>query len=214
MAGHGVSPDSGSIDYINLTLFNKKPDRFGSPIRPKDKHSMKKFIFSVFICSLFFYQETFAQELKSEFLFGLEINLAAPQVVGPVLKGLRLISPFRNGFVKSDKINGKILECSGDWGLVIDSTTFKVDSRAAIKTDDGALIYIAYSGYSYATAKIAAMIGAGKGGELSPSDYYFRTSVSFETGSPKYAWLNHTVAIGVGSFPAAGKVAFRIYAIK
>jgi len=175
---------------------------------------MKKFILSVFTCSLFFHQKTFSQELKSEFLFGLEIDLNPPQLVGPVLKGTRLISPFRNGFVKSDKINGKILDCSGDWGLIIDSTTFKVDSRAVIETDDGALIYITYSGYSHADAKIAALIGAGKGGELSPSDYYFRTSVSFETGSPRYAWLNYAVAIGVGRFPSAGKVAFRIYVIR
>jgi Protein of unknown function (DUF3237) len=119
---------------------------------------MKKFIFSIIICSLFFHQQIFGQELKSEFLFGLEVNLKPPQVVGPVLKGTRLISPFRDGVVKSDKINGKILECSGDWGLVIDSTTFKVDSRVTIETDDG--------------------------------------------------------AIGVGRFPAAGKIAYRIYAIE
>jgi hypothetical protein len=175
---------------------------------------MKKFIFSLFMCSLFFHQQVFAQELKSEFLVDLEINLNPPQVVGPVLKGTRLISPFKNGLVKSDKINGKILEGSGDWGLVLDSTTFKVDSRATIETDDGALIYMTSSGYSHANAKISAMIGAGKGGELSPSDYYFRTSVSFETSSPRYAWLNHTVAIGVGRFPAKGKVAYRIYEIQ
>jgi hypothetical protein len=175
---------------------------------------MKKFIFSLFMCSLFFHQQVFAQELKSEFLVDLEINLNPPQVVGPVLKGTRLISPFKNGLVKSDKINGKILEGSGDWGLVLDSTTFKVDSRATIETDDGALIYMTSSGYSHANAKISAMIGAGKGGELSPSDYYFRTSVSFETGSPRYAWLNRIVAIGVGSFPAAGKVAYRIYVVR
>jgi hypothetical protein len=175
---------------------------------------MKKFIFSVFICSLFFQQQIFAQELKSEFLFDLEIDLNPPQVVGPVLKGTRLIFPFKDGFVKSDKINGKILECGGDWGLVLDSTTFKVDVRATIEADDGALIYMAYSGYDHTNAKSFAMISAGKGSELSPSDYYFRTSVSFETSSPKYAWLNHTVAISVGRFPAAGKVAYRIYAIK
>jgi len=175
---------------------------------------MKKFIFSLFICSLFFRQQLFAQELRSEFLFDLEIDLKPPQVVGPVLKGTRLISPFKDGLVKGDKINGKILECSGDWGLLIDSATFKVDSRATIQTDDGALIYITYTGYSHSTAKVAALIGAGKGGELSPADYYFRASVSFETSAPGYAWLNHTVAIGVGRFPAAGKVAFRMYAIK
>jgi hypothetical protein len=175
---------------------------------------MKKYIFSIIICFLFSRQEIFAQELRSEFLFGLEISLDPPQVVGHVWKGTRLISPIRDGLVKGDKINGKIVACSGDWGLIIDSATFRVDSRATIQTDDGALIYITYSGYSHATAKIAALIGAGKGGELSPSDYYFRTSVSFETGSPKYAWLNYIAAIGVGRFPAAGKVDFRIYAIE
>lgn len=176
--------------------------------------SMKRFIFSVFICSLFFHQQISAQELKSEFLFDLEIDLTPPQVVGPVLKGVRIISPFKDGFVKSDKLNGKLLEGAGDWGLFIDSMTFKVDSRATIQTDDGAFIYMTSSGYSYASAKISAMIGAGKGGELSPSDYYFRTSVAFETGSPKYAWLNRIIAVGAGRFPAAGKVAYRIYAIK
>ena len=175
---------------------------------------MKKIIFPVFICFLFFRQQLFAQELKSEFLFDVEIDANPPQVVGPVLKGMRLIFPFKDGFVKSDKINGKLLECSGDWALVLDSTTFKADARATIETDDHALIYMTYSGYDHTNAKSFAMITAGKGGELSPSDYYFRTSVSFETSSPRYAWLNHTVAIGVGSFPAAGKVAFRIYAIR
>ncbi|MHA4811038.1 DUF3237 domain-containing protein [Flavitalea flava] len=175
---------------------------------------MKKIIFSVFICSLFFHQRIFAQELKSEFLFDLEIDVNLPQVVGPVLKGTRLIFPFKAGFVKSDKINGKTLAGGGDWGLVVDSTTFRVDVRATIETDDGALIYMTYSGYNHANAKNFAMISAGKGGELSPSDYYFRTSVSFETSSSKYAWLNQTVAIGVGRFPAPGKVAYRIYAIK
>lgn len=58
------------------------------------------------------------------------------------------------------------------------------------------------------------MIGAGRGGELSPADNYFRTGVSFETSAPQYAWLNHSAAIGVGRFPAAGKVAYRIYVIR
>ena len=174
---------------------------------------MKKIIFIISICSLLFNQQTIAQELKSEFLFDLEINLDLPQVVGPVLNGTRLISPFKDGLVKGNKLNGKILD-GGDWGLIIDSTTFKVDSRATLQMEDGTLIYITYSGYSYASAKVAALIGAGKGGELSPSDYYFRTNVNFETSSPKYSWLNYIAAIGVGSFPAAGKIVLRVYAIK
>ncbi len=175
---------------------------------------MKKLVcIAVLFCN-FFCVQVYGQELKSEFLFDLELTLNSPQVVGPVLKGTRLIFPFKEGFVKSDKINGKISTCGGEWGLILDSTTFKMDVRATLETDDGALIYISYSGYNYADAKKSAMMRAGKGVELSPSDYYFRSTPVFETSSPKYAWLNHTVAIGVGRFPAPGKVAYRIYAIK
>lgn len=61
--------------------------------------------------------------------------------------------------------------------------------------------------------KFSALL-AGKGDELNPSEYYFRINPVFETSSPKYAWLNHTIAVGVGRIPAAGKVAYRVYAIK
>src|ERR1700759_2173149 len=176
--------------------------------------NMKKYICLVWVCFLFFHQQIFAQELKSEFLFDLTLDLNPPQVVGPGLQGTRLIFPFKNGYVKGDKINGKILECGADWGLIPDSTTFKIDVRATMQTDDGALIFITYSGYNHANAKNFAKIIDGKGSELSPEDYYFRTSVYFETSSPKYSWLNHTVGIGVGRFPADLKVAYRIYAIK
>jgi hypothetical protein len=175
---------------------------------------MKKIIFSVFICSFLFHPRLSAQELKSAFLLDLVLDLNSPQAVGPVLTGTRLVFPFKDGTVKGDKINGKIIGPGADWGLVPDSTTFKVDVRCTIETDDGALIYMTYSGYNHAGAKNFAMISAGKGSEVSPSDYYFRTSVFFETASPKYEWLNYTVAVGVGRFPASGKVAYRIYAIQ
>jgi hypothetical protein len=44
-------------------------------------------------------------------------------------------------------MNGKILKSGAEWGLVLDFTTFKVDVRTTIRTDDEALIYITYSGY-------------------------------------------------------------------
>jgi hypothetical protein len=175
---------------------------------------MKKFIISVFICSLFFHKQVLAQELKSEFLFDLSLNLDPALVIGHTSVGTRFIFPFKDGTVKGDKINGKVLAPGADWGLIPDSNTFKIDVRTTIETDDGALIYLTYTGYNYANAKNFAMISAGKAGELDPSDYYFRSNVFFETGSPKYSWLNHTVAVGVGRFPGPGKVAYRIYAIK
>ena len=175
---------------------------------------MKKIIFSVLIGFLFMHQQITAQELKSEFLLDLSLNLNPPQVVGPTMRGTRIIFPFKDGTVKGDKINGTILESGADWGLILDSNTFKIDVRTTIQTNDSALIYMTYSGYSFASAKNRAIIGAGKGSELNPADMYFRTSVTFETSSPKYSWLNHTMGVGIGRFPGAGKVAYRIYEIK
>jgi hypothetical protein len=33
---------------------------------------------------------------------------------------------------------------------------------------------------------------------VDPSEYYFRTTPIFETGSEKYGWLNHIICVGVG----------------
>ncbi|NML21183.1 DUF3237 domain-containing protein [Pseudoflavitalea sp. G-6-1-2] len=175
---------------------------------------MKNFIRVIAVCLLLLNQQVSAQELKSEFLFDLDLDVAPPQFIGSASNGTRLIFPYKGGLVKGDKITGKILAGGGDWGLVLDSNTFKPDARATIETADGAQILVTYTGYNYASVKNVATITAGKGGELSPNDYYFRTSVSFETSAPKYAWLNHTIGVGVGRFIAAGKVSYRIYAIR
>ena len=173
---------------------------------------MKKIIFIILAaCSL---NITIAQDLKSEILFDFEADLHPAQAIGPVLTGTRIIFPAKSGIIKGEKVNGKLLEGGGDWGLVVDSTTFKLDVRATIETNDGALIYVTYGGYVHTDAKKFAKVMEGKWNELSPSDYYFRTNPVFETSSPKYAWLNHTVAIGVGRLIAPGKVGYRIFAIK
>ncbi len=103
-----------------------------------------------------------AQVLKSKYLFDLELTVNPPQVIGPVLKGTRLIYSFKEGAVKGEKINGKVIECGGEWGLVVDSVTFKMDVRATVKTDDGALIYIAYTGFNYASPENSAIMRSGK----------------------------------------------------
>ena len=155
-----------------------------------------------------------AQQLESEFLFELEADLNPPQVVGPVLTGQRSVYLVSKGSVKGSKVSGKILPGGGDWGLLVGPNTFKLDVRLVIETDDGALIYMTYGGYIHAEPKTFAALFSEKGGQVPASDFYFRSNPVFETSSPKYAWLNHTLAIGVGSIPAQGKVAYRVYQIK
>ena len=39
-----------------------------------------------------------------------------------------------------------------------------------------------------------------------PSAYYFRTAVRFETGHPKYAFLNRLLAVSTGDRRAEGPI--------
>lgn len=36
------------------------------------------------------------------------------------------------------------------------------------------------------------------GEKVDPSEYYFRTTPTFETGASEYAWLNGVIAVAVG----------------
>jgi Protein of unknown function (DUF3237) len=65
-----------------------------------------------------------------------------------------------------------------------------------LRTDDGTLILMTYRGVRHASAEVNERIARGE--RVAASDYYLRTAPFFETSSPKYAWLNKIVTIGVG----------------
>ena len=74
------------------------------------------------------------------------------------------------------------------------------------------LLYNLY-GFIYADEATFKQMVSGDVKNLSPDKYYFRINPIFETTSSKYDWLNHTVAIGVGTRTETG-VSYKIYAIK
>ena len=57
-----------------------------------------------------------------------------------------------------------------------------------LQTDDGAAIGMTYRGMRHGPA--AVMDRMNRGEHVDPSEYYFRTSVAFETAAPNYDWLN------------------------
>ena len=167
---------------------------------------MKKLIITFLSCALTF-ANSYAQDLKTEKI--MELNY----VLDPaVLAGSKIIYANKSG-TATGKINGKILSIGGDFGTLLTQTTFKLDVRAVIQTQDSATIYVTYTGFIYADQEMFKMMVSGNVKNLSPDKYYFRINPIFETTSPKYDWLNHTVTIGVGTRTETG-VSYKIYAIK
>ena len=117
--------------------------------------------------------------------------------LGDTPLGNRRVFSVSGGQFTGDHLRGEVLpQASSDLLLGRADGSFQQDARLLLRTDDGALILMTYRGVRHASAEVDAR--AARGEHLSPSDYYLRTAPFFETSSPKYAWLNGIVAVGVG----------------
>jgi hypothetical protein len=133
--------------------------------------------------------------LKSELLYRMTLEVAAPFDIGKGPRGQRLVIPFKGGRFEGPKLRGEVLVTGGDWLLQRPDGVFELDVRRTLRTDDGHHIYAAYRG-------ILARMNRGEA--VPASDLYFRTTPVFETGSEKYAWLNRIVSVGIGAITTSG----------
>ena len=79
-----------------------------------------------------------------------------------------------------------------------------------MQMDDGALILVTYHGVLDVATEASRRVFAGE--DVSPSEYYFRTTPRFETGDARYTWLNKTVSVATGCF-GTNWVAYRVFAV-
>ena len=89
--------------------------------------------------------------------------------------------------------------------------TSRMDVRLVMRTEQGQLFYMQYSGVRHGPADVIAALGRGEA--VDPSSYYFRIAVKFETADPGLAWLNRVVAVGVGQRPPAGPT-YDVYVVR
>ena len=141
-------------------------------------------------------------ELRSELLYRMRLEVAAPFDIGNGPRGQRLVIPFKGGRFEGPKLRGEVLVTGGDWLLQRPDGVFELDVRRTLRTDDGHHIYAAYRGILTGSADSLARMG--RGDAVPASDLYFRTTPVFETGSEKYAWLNRIVSVGIGAITATG----------
>lgn len=135
-------------------------------------------------------------ELKSEHLFTITVTVDAFHDFGHVPHGERHIDMLGAGRFEGPRLKGDVLPGGMDLKIVRADGAMNPNVRLILKTDDGALIFMHYTGVRHGTPEVMARIAAGE--QVSPSDYYLRNTPYFETSAPQYDWLNRIVAVGVG----------------
>lgn len=93
------------------------------------------------------------------------------------------------------------------------SGMIRLDVRAAIQTDDGAVVFMSYNGVIQCSKEQGDRLNAGQ--ELKAGDCHFVTAPTFETKSEKYGWLNAVQAIGkMVSIKRGDHVDYDLFAVK
>lgn len=136
-------------------------------------------------------------ELKSRHFFTITMKLPPILELGDTPAGNRRVFTVSDGEFAGDRLRGEVLpQASSDLLLVRPDGSSQQDVRLILRTDDGALILMTYRGVRHASPEVSARIARGE--RVGPSEYYLRTTPVFETSSPKYAWLNKIVSVGIG----------------
>lgn len=135
-------------------------------------------------------------ELSSRFLFTFTVTVRALHDVGATPRGTRHVDLLGAGRFEGPRLRGEVLEGGIDEKLFRGDRAMNPNVRLVLRTDDGALIYMTYTGVRHGSEAVMARIAAGE--PVDPSEYYLRNTPMFETAAPAYDWLNRIVAVGVG----------------
>jgi hypothetical protein len=147
---------------------------------------------------------------RLEYLMTYRADLKEPVEIGAVPSGSRQIYDVTGGSFEGPRLKGKLLASGGDWLLIGNDGVGRLDVRGTFETDDGARVYVQYHGVLLFNEKLAAALAEGR--ETQYGDTFFMTQPRFETGDPRYAWLNSTVAVSQGRvLPNA--VEYRVYEV-
>ena len=148
-------------------------------------------------------------ELPVEHLCDLGVDLEPAQLIGTPV-GTRMTFVAKGGVLQGPRLRGEVLPGGGDWVMVGSDQIGRVDVRATLRTDDGALIHYESRGVIKIPPDGLARLANGE--RLAFEECYIRTTPRFETADQRYAWLNEIVAVAYNAL-SLDRVDYRIYRV-
>ncbi len=136
-----------------------------------------------------------------ELLAHVDVKLGPTHALLKAPYGARLNVDVLDARIEGERLKASLLgTAAADWVTAApDNKTGALDVRATLKTDDGAIIFTEYRGRVRFRADGLNQVF---------------TSPRFETGDPRYAWLNGIQCIGKGiSNQHERWLRYRLYAV-
>ena len=143
-------------------------------------------------------------EIRTAHLLTVTLAVGMIHNLGRTPFGDRRVAVVTGGHFGGERLKGTVQEGGSDWILIRPDGSTQLDVRLTLKTDDGAIVGIRYSGFRHGPTDVIDRINRGE--QVDPSTYYFRIAPFFETSAPRYDWLNRIVAVGTGNRLPQGPV--------
>lgn len=148
--------------------------------------------------------------LEVEHLLDLAVDLEPARSFDTPL-GVRMTLPAAGGSFEGPRLRGELMPGGGDWVLAGSDGIGRLDVRATLRTDDGALIHLTARGKASVSPEWMERLAAGARVPFGQS--YIRTTPEFETGDERYEWLNELVVVAVNEL-SPDHVDYRMYTVK
>ncbi len=134
--------------------------------------------------------------------------LKPPLAIGAGPIGTRMYYEVIDGEVIGERLRGKVVG-GGEWALIGPDGFLRVDVRVQIETHDAAFLYAQYVGLLELNTPVMTATETAAGTDF--DDQYFYTNPRFETGDPRYAWVNTTFFVGEGRLIPGPDVEYRVW---
>ena len=130
------------------------------------------------------------------FAFQARVELGTVMELGQVPRGRRRIIPIVGGTFEGSGIKGRVLNNGADWQIVRADGLADLDTRYALETDQGQIIYVQNAGMRHAAPESCRSSRPAR--PSIPNLVYFRTVPTFETSAPELQWLTRSIFVGTG----------------
>lgn len=144
-------------------------------------------------------------------LFDIEFGQQEDIMLKGTGKGDLLISVTGDGSFKGDRISGKVLPVGMGTTYTPASGINFIKAPILLETDDGAMVFMQMDAYLHLPQELEDRMLQGE--HVEPDRYYYKGTVSFDTGAEKYKWLENKVFICEGVINDWSSLKFRVYEV-
>jgi hypothetical protein len=132
--------------------------------------------------------------------FTIRAQIAAPIGSGPSLGGTRLHIAITGGEITGPRLQGRVLPGGSDWPLLRADGATQIEALYSIEASDGTPIIVRNNGLR-------------TGELLDPSQYYFRSTPTFDAPDGPHQWLRETVFVA-SLAPAGREIIIDVFAVE